>query len=115
MEPIQPRSLDPIPVDPSNQRLREGPSLIDMNIKRWKETTILRSRTILTVAITVLGFIVGHFLGLTDIDLGTYVEAADGLQVGELLTLLGALIAAYFRKNLKTDLTTPGTGGAAQG
>lgn len=86
--------------------------MTDMNIQKWLDTTVLRSRTILTVVLTVLGFIIGHFMGLTDIDLGQYVDAADGLQLGELFTLVGAVIAAYFRVNLKTDLTTPGVGGA---
>ena len=78
----------------------------------WKAMTIFRSRTILSIAVAIIGFTLGLF-GL-DVDLGGVIEAADGLQLGELLTALGLLAAAFFRKYLKTDLTTPGVGGAPE-
>lgn len=63
----------------------------------WKEKTLLQSRTILTIAFTILGFVLTKIFGL-DVNIGDYVEIADGLQLGELILLVGSLITGYFRK-----------------
>ena len=102
-----PRDYTNLPHDGQNERdliMRE-------KLNNWKSKTILRSRTIVSVAVTILAFVLTKFFGL-DVDLGSIVGAADGLQLEELILVVGAVVAAYFRKNLKTDLTTPGVGGA---
>jgi hypothetical protein len=89
---VVPKGPEPLPLKTQpRQRLRPAPSM-------WKEKTLLQSRTILTIAFTILGFVVTKIFGL-DVDLGSIVEVADGVQVGELVLLVGTLIAAYFRKN----------------
>lgn len=115
MEPIIPRppvQLPTKPLDPSklpHDGHNESEYIMSEKLAAWKSKTIFRSRTILTVAVTILGFVASKFFGL-DVDLGTVVEAADGLQVGELILTVGALVAAYFRKNARADLSKPSNG-----
>lgn len=78
-------------------------------LKAWKSKTIFRSRTIISVAVSILGFILVSLLGL-DVNIGEFIEAADGLQVGELILALGAVVAAFFRKYAKADLSNPSDG-----
>lgn len=78
-------------------------------LNNWKKTTILRSRTITSVVVTILAFVLTKFFGL-DVDLGTVVSAADGLQLGELILTAGAIVAAYFRKNARADLSKSSEG-----
>mgnify|MGYP006998103337 FL=1 len=75
-------------------------------LQSWKSKTIFRSRTIISVAVSIIGFILVSLLGL-DINLGELISAADGLQIGELILALGAIVAAFFRKNAKADLSKP--------
>ena len=102
VDPLPPTRLTPS--RKAEQRLRTSTPPIEMSIELWKKKTILRSRTIVTVIVSVLGFILVQFLGV-DVDLGTFVESADGLQLGELILMLGGVIAAYFRKNARADLS----------
>ena len=109
MDKIKPRLPEPLPVTPL-----EAPDYLDpqpyeeyiMSEKfaEWKKKTIFRSRTIVTVTVAVLGFILTKFFGV-DVDLGMFVEAADGLQVGELILTVGAIVAGFFRKHARADLS----------
>lgn len=78
-------------------------------LNAWKKKTIFRSRTIISIAVTIIGFILTKMLGL-DLDLGLFIDSADGLQVGELVLSLGAVVAAFFRKNARADLSKPSGG-----
>ena len=95
--PAQPPSLDLPPTDYRGYIMGE-------KFRNWKNQTLLRSRTITTIVVSILGFVVVNLLGL-DVDLGLFIEAADGLQLGELILTLGAVVAAYFRKNARADLS----------
>jgi len=97
--PVQPPSLDLPPTDYREYIMRE-------KFRAWKSQTLLRSRTITSIVVSILGFILAKLLGL-DIDLGEMIEAADGLQLGELILTIGAVLAAYFRKNVRADLSKP--------
>lgn len=116
MEPITPRGPDPIPVRTPDftQLPHDGQNERDYIMKEkfeaWKANTVLRSRTIVSIGVAIIGFTLGLF-GV-DVDLGSVIESADGLQLGELLTGVGLVLAYFFRRYLKTDLTTPGVGGA---
>lgn len=72
-------------------------------IGELKGKTLLKSRTIVSIALSIVGFVVVNLLGL-DVDLGAFVEAADGLQLGELILVIGGVIAAYFRKNARAGI-----------
>lgn len=78
-------------------------------LDRWKKKTILRSRAIVSVVVTILAFVLTKFFGL-DVDLGVVIESADGLQLGELILTAGAIVAAYFRKNARADLSKSSEG-----
>lgn len=81
-------------------------------INKWLSLTILRSRTISAI-IVGLGALVLKFFGI-DLDLGAIIEAADGIQLSELVYTISGIAAIYFRRNIRTDLTTPGVGGAPE-
>ena len=76
----------------------------------WKKTTVFRSRTILTIALTVIAFVATKFFGMPDLDWKSVVDTVDGLQVEEIFALAGLVIAAFFRKNQQTDLSKPSNG-----
>lgn len=78
-------------------------------LKAWRSKTIFRSRTIISVAVSILGFVFVSLLGL-DVNIGEFIEAADGLQVGEFVLASGAIAAAFFRKYAKADLSKPSDG-----
>lgn len=115
MEPIKPLPPSPIPVTPPDfsklphDGQTEREYIMASKIETWKNKTILRSRTIVSVAVTILSFVAVKFFGL-DIDLGLVIDSADGLQLGELILSVGALVAAYFRKNQRVDFSKPPNG-----
>jgi hypothetical protein len=112
MEKIKPKPPEPIGVKQPSLSLPEknyDRFIMAFNFSNWKSKTILRSRTILTVVLTILGFIGAKFFGL-DIDLGSVVDSADGLQLGELLLAIGLVVAGFFRKYVKADLSKPSGG-----
>jgi hypothetical protein len=114
MEPIKPIPPQELPTqEPDLELPHDGQKIKDyiMNekLQEWKKKTIFRSRTIISVAVSILGFVLVSLLGL-DINLGEFISAADGLQVGEAVLALGAVVAAFFRKNAKADLSQPSDG-----
>jgi len=109
MDKIKPRPPEPLPVTPVEAPAHLDPTptkdyIMQEKFAEWKGKTIFRSRTIITVTVSVVGFILTKFFGL-DVDLGMFIEAADGLQVGELILTLGAVIAGFFRKHARADLS----------
>ena len=73
MEKIKPKPPEPLGVKQPSLNLppKDYRDLImSFKFSDWKSKTILRSRTILTVVLTILGFIGAKFFGL-DIDLGS--------------------------------------------
>lgn len=62
----------------------------------WQEKTLFQSRTILTIIFTIVSFILTKILGI-DVNLGDYISVADGIQVGELILSVGAIITGFFR------------------
>lgn len=112
---MEPRKATKLPQNPiSTKKLKhDGQNERDYIMKEkfnaWKDKTVLRSRTIVSISIAIIGFALGLF-GI-DVDLGSVVDSANGLQLGELLTGVGLVLAYYFRKFIKTDLATPGVGG----
>lgn len=107
VKPLPPVTLPVTQPDPSvlpDDGQTERDYIMSERLNEWKSKTIFRSRTIITVTVSILGFVLSKFLGL-DVDLGAYIQAADGLQVGELILAVGAIIAGYFRKNARADLS----------
>lgn len=74
----------------------------------WKNKTVLRSRTIVSILVAFIGFALG-LIGI-DVDLGSVIAVADGLQLGELISAAGLALAYYFRKNARADLSKPNAG-----
>lgn len=89
-------SQDTLPHDGENER----EYIMSEKIESLKQKTLIRKRPLLTMAFTVIAFILSKILGI-EADLGTYIDVADGLQLGELILGTGGVIAAYFwdRKN----------------
>jgi len=112
MEKIKPKPPEPIGVKQPSLSLPEknyDRFIMAFKFSDWKNTTILRSRTVVTVLVTLIGFSLTHFFGL-DVDLGSVISSADGLQLGELVLALGISIAGVFRVNQKADLSKPSEG-----
>jgi len=86
--PVKGPSLDLPPKDYRGYIMRE-------RIEKLKEKTLIRRRPLLTMAFTVIAFILSRFMGI-EADIGTYIDVADGLQLGELIIGTGCIIAAYF-------------------
>jgi len=110
MEPLPPQQL---PTNPVSKDLRDKnykDYIMKEKFNAWRAKTVLRSRTIVSISVAIIGFTLGLF-GI-DVDLGTVISSADGLQLGELITGIGLVLAYFFRKYIKTDLSTPGVGGA---
>ena len=61
----------------------------------------------MTILVTILGFELAKFFGVSEVDLGSFIDAADGLQVGELLLAIGAIVAGFFRKYARVNLGNP--------
>lgn len=95
LERLKPKGPTPLPVEKPKQRLRTVPYVPNPN-PNWQEKTLFQSRTILTIIVTILSFVLTKILGL-DINLGDYINVADGVQLGELILSAGALITGYFR------------------
>lgn len=98
--PVSEKKFNKLPRDGHNER----EFIMKEKFQAWKSKTMLRSRTITTVIVTIMGFALTKFFGL-DVDLGTIVSTADGLQLGELILSVGAVVAAFFRKNQRVDFS----------
>jgi len=85
--PAQPPSLDLPPTDYRGYIMGE-------KIKSLKEKTLIRKGPLLSMTFTVIAFVFSKVLGL-DVDLGSIIDVANGLQLGELIFGLGAVISAY--------------------
>jgi len=112
MEKIKPKPPEQIGVKPPSlipPQKDYSEIIMSFKFSNWKNQTVLRSRTIVTVLVTLLGFAATTFFGL-DVDLGTVIDSADGLQLGELILSAGLVIAGFFRKNQKADLSKPSNG-----
>ena len=81
-------------------------------VKQWWSKTALRSRTIATGVVALITFILSKILGLENVDFASVVDLADGLQVSEIGGMIVIVLMILFRKFIKTDLSTPGVGGA---
>jgi hypothetical protein len=99
---MEPKPPEPIPTRPPIQRPRPAPAMPE---KPWTEKPLLKSRTIWTIIATIFGFILAKFLGIDGIDLGAAMGEDDILQLGELLLLVGTVVAAWFRKQATGPIT----------
>lgn len=85
----------PLPSNPPTAGIRPAPDMPSST--SWKDKPLLSSKTILTIIGTILVFVLSKFFGI-DIDWGSIVGTDGVLTVGELLLLIGSVLAGYFRK-----------------
>ena len=93
-------------------RLRPAPSIMLETVKMWWSKTIIRSRTIAVGVIAIITFILNKVLGLENVDFSSVVDLVDGLQVSEIGAMIAIVAMIFLRRFIKTDLSTPGVGGA---
>jgi hypothetical protein len=63
----------------------------------WKEKPLLKSKTIISIAGTILFFVLAKFIGI-EVDWQGIVGTDGIVTFYEALLLVGAVVAAYFRK-----------------
>lgn len=99
LKPIDPAEVPHKRGEPVLRPNRFDPALLQpIDDMEWKAKPLIKSRTIVSVILTLLTFAAAKFFGL-DVDLAAIgVSPAEGLSVGELILLVGAFLAAYFRK-----------------
>ena len=102
LDPLPP---DHIPTNPPVVKLRPAPAMPETS---WTAKPVLKSRTIWSIIATIVGFILAKFFGIDGVDIGAAIGDDGILNVGELIWLVGALFAAWFRKNATGPLTTTG-------
>lgn len=98
MEPdphyIDPLKPEPIPTTPPDAGTLPYPA---PTMPGWESKPLVKSKTIITIAGTILFFVLGKFFGI-EIE-WQHIVGDDGILTAyEAILLLGAIVAAWFRK-----------------